>query len=671
MTLHLLCLPVNGWALGVGNPSTLSSLGESLVLRFPVSLNPGESLGADCVRAEVWVGDHPVPPKLLQLQIVGGSDPASQALLIQAALPMQEPIVSITLKLGCPARLTRQYTAFIDPSKTANPSSASLAQRPLPQQDGIVAAQFTPQPFSPALSAALASAQASSAVPQTAGIAGSTGAAKVARPLKMVGAAETGNTDNMARQLAAASRVVNKPPRRVAPTIREVKVSASAGPKLRLEMPASLDLLLQPVALPGGTDKPDPSLQRLQQVEADLALLSQGNNRIEAQLLALKTQHSAAKSAQSVDPVVLGFGLVLVGLAGGGFYFWRSRRAGLAAAEYPSWHSEVPRTDTDASATAQRPGGGTVEAVRATTAPVTGAANVAAAAAVATRASIQPDELTINFSKLMDSQLDQEPAQSAAVPDAAAQTSPAYAFVHDFSHEPLSVQFVDSSLQAATPAWLGKPYDSSAASASGHQTVIEDLIDLEQQVEFFLVLGQDDAAEELLLTRVNTGLTSALPYLKLLEIYQRLGRESAFEGMAARFAVRFKALPPTWGANLNLGLSLEGYPEVLRELQAAWTNHGNAMVKVQALLSGGTEQSTGFDLPAYLDLLLLYSLARELSEHEVRGEEIDLFLPLDVEAVSPNVDSMMVTMNWQGSPVAPGAAIDLDISLDDLPPGQR
>ena len=271
----------------------------------------------------------------------------------------------------------------------------------------------------------------------------------------------------------------------------------------------------------------------------------------------------------------------------------------------------------------------------------------------------------------MDNQPEQEPVQSDAVPDVAAQASPAYAFVHDFSHEPLSIQFVDSSLLAATPALLGKWHEPRAASASGHQIVIEDLIDLEQQVEFFVVLGQDDAAEELLLTRVNTGLTSALPYLKLLEIYQRLGRESAFEGMAARFAVRFKALPPTWGANLNLGQSLEGYPDVLRELQAAWKNHGNAMVKLHALLSAETERSTGFDLPAYLDLLLLYSLARDLSEHEVRGEEIDLFLPLDVEAASPNGHSMMATMSWQGSPVAPGAAIDLDISLDDLPPGRR
>lgn len=193
------------------------------------------------------------------------------------------------------------------------------------------------------------------------------------------------------------------------------------------------------------------------------------------------------------------------------------------------------------------------------------------------------------------------------------------------------------------------------------------LIDLEQQVEFFLVLGQDDAAEELLLTRVHTGLTSTLPYLKLLGIYQRLGRESAFEGMAERFAVRFKALPPTWGTGAVVGELSRDAARPANGLDESWQRYGQG---VSAAVCG-VGAVDWLRLPAYLDLLLLYSLARDLSGHEVRGEEIDLFLPLDVDAVSTNEHGMMATLIWQAPAVAVGAAIDLDISLDDLPLDKR
>ena len=640
MIAALLGLSADVRAMGVGNPTTLSALGESLNLRFPISLSPGESLNADCVRAEVWVGDSPVPPRLLQLQVVGASESTIQALHVQVALPMQEPIVRITLKLGCPVRLTRQYAAFIDPPKAPN----GFGELNVPGLSSTQALQSQPpQPLlrqdSSGLSAAMANAVASAAAGRTSGVPGRQAAAKETR----------------------AERAVNKLQRSASPARSEVKASASSGPKLRLEMPEPLDLVLQRVSVPGSADRPDPSLQRLQRLEDDLASLRQGNSRIEAQLLALKAQRAKPQPRRPSDVWAFGSVLVLLGLTGAGFYFWRSRSAALAADEFSTWYSEIPHAELDQTlptrpAAASNFATTTASAARVPTAPTT--------------ATGYPDELTLEFSKLFESDSKPELERSAgtASPEARDRASPAYAFVHDFSHEPLSVQFVDSSQHAATSALLDKRYEPNAESVSGQaQLAIEDLIDLEQQVEFFLVLGQDDAAEELLLNRINTGLTNALPYLKLLEIYQRLGRESAFQGIAARFAVRFRAQPPTWGDDLTLGQSLESYPEVMQDLQIAWASHGYAMVKVQALLSAGAEQFTGFDLPAYLDLLLLYSLARDLSEHEVRGEDIDLFLPLDVDPNNLHGHSMMATISWQGPPLAFGSSAELDICLDDVP----
>ena len=50
-------------------------------------------------------------------------------------------------------------------------------------------------------------------------------------------------------------------------------------------------------------------------------------------------------------------------------------------------------------------------------------------------------------------------------------------------------------------------------------------MDLEQQVDFFMVLGQQEAAVDLLVGHIrNTGGTSPVAYLKLLEIYAALAR---------------------------------------------------------------------------------------------------------------------------------------------------
>ena len=50
---------------------------------------------------------------------------------------------------------------------------------------------------------------------------------------------------------------------------------------------------------------------------------------------------------------------------------------------------------------------------------------------------------------------------------------------------------------------------------------MEELIDLEQQAEFFVVLGQDEAAMSLLEAYIDGTGKSPLPYLQLLEIHQR------------------------------------------------------------------------------------------------------------------------------------------------------
>ena len=84
-----------------------------------------------------------------------------------------------------------------------------------------------------------------------------------------------------------------------------------------------------------------------------------------------------------------------------------------------------------------------------------------------------------------------------------------------------------------------KPVDAAPVALARAEPLrevsVEELIDLEQQAEFFVVLGQDDAAIDLLEDHVqSTTGASPLPFLKLLELHQRLNRRSDYERHLSR-----------------------------------------------------------------------------------------------------------------------------------------
>lgn len=141
---------------------------------------------------------------------------------------------------------------------------------------------------------------------------------------------------------------------------------------------------------------------------------------------------------------------------------------------------------------------------------------------------------------------------------------------------------------------------------------VEELLDLDQQVDFFLVLGQEQAAVELLLSHVrSTGGTNALPYFKLLEIYCQKGDEEAYERTRERFNQRFNAFAPAIGGDLTAGRSLEDHPDVVLRLQRAWSQPLRAVAELESLLLRRADLEP-FDLPAYRDILMLHALVRDL-----------------------------------------------------------
>ena len=202
---------------------------------------------------------------------------------------------------------------------------------------------------------------------------------------------------------------------------------------------------------------------------------------------------------------------------------------------------------------------------------------------------------------------------------------------------------------------------------------IEELIDLEQQADFFVVLGQDGAAVDLLVEHLRlTGGGSPLPFLKLMEIYHRLGDQAGYERTRGRFNNRFNAYAPAWEAGLQQGRGLEDYLGVVPRLTQVWARPLDAMAELEALLFRKSRGNL-FELPAYRDVLFLYALARDLFDRESADTaNVDLLLPLnalgDLNSTRPAPFDEAGSSRLNGADnfgARPPFAVDLELSTPD------
>jgi hypothetical protein len=217
--------------------------------------------------------------------------------------------------------------------------------------------------------------------------------------------------------------------------------------------------------------------------------------------------------------------------------------------------------------------------------------------------------------------------------------------------------------------------EGAHASGPARELSVEELIDLEQQVEFFVVLGQDDAAIDLLTSHVRSdGGNSPLPYLKLLEIYRRRGERDSYQRVRERFNRRFNAYAPDWEADPQQGRSLVDYPETVARLQTLWSSPGRVMETLDASLFRRNKSDATFDLPAYRELLFLYAIARDLAEHggALPSAGVDLLLPLDGAGEEPIARLSATSLSAeQPNGGLRTTRLDFDLPLDAAPQNAR
>jgi pilus assembly protein FimV len=624
--------------LGMGRASSHAILGEALALTVPVRLDAGEHAEDACLAADVYFGDDKLAASGVAVKLVLDANGAPQV-KVSTMAPVNEPVVTVYVVAGCQSRITRKFVALADPPGMQMPGVGSpVTEDPQPAQHPTTAVPAATTPRSPGR-AQLANAGA--VVPRkkperNRQDAGADANASPSRPTQVATAMPSLSLAAQARVSTPADAPALKPargadalPKRVAAKLGGLEESG------RLELdPVAADALVAPalrmgttLATPTYPDQASPELlarrasaaaywralqaspDQLARDQARLVELEQRLAELQAQQAPQATVVAASSAVATVaeaPPVtapvpsspttdvqrsrtmgLIGLGVAL--LLGGGYVLMRGRM-GRGKAMDAWWQEQAGETQPPAFLPAEPQ---------------------------------DPHPTTVEFVHVPESLLRQA-GHGSTMPSVAPEPAAAPPSVLPSSGHP-GARF--TSMFASLSANAPEPMRAVA---------VEELIDLEQQAEFFVVLGQDGAAIDLLENYAQqSSVASPLPFLKLMEIYRRLGRHDDYERIRQSFDARFNAHAPAWDADLQQGHSLADYPEVIGRLQALWPQPAQAMAVLEKSLTRPTEGDDTFDLPAYRELLTLYAVARDLAEREGH-ERVDVLLPLGLEASDAN-----------------------------------
>jgi len=674
------CMALEVAALGLGSGSGAAAvLGQPLNFAVQLRLAPGETLEPRCVSARVMLGDRALAEGAVRTTLeFTGAETARVRVL--TTLSVDEPVVTVVLTAGCVARVARNFVLFADPPELPYAAVLAAAQAPVPVAE---AAPFSTE--AEAGDSVQAGREPAAAALDPAAIRRAEQARERAR-------AERAERRRVQREVAAARRAAAAAVAATAAAAAAAAIStstatstsissavASTGSRLSLDAPepvlsAQAQAVEQAIeAVARATNAARATAAAASAAEQRVAALERTVEQLRGEARA-NTQASADLRAQLADSRVADrwIGPLLFALAVlGALAVWLAwRLAELQRLRQAGWReaalqgraelsAEAASSRAAAQSLADRPSQQMTRPIPLVTSELMPAARAVPAMRQRTAPAWPPPVAGGPDTLPGPPQPDPSPAPAPVAPPA----TPAAA--------PLAVARVVATAEPAMQRTDVLPAGLRAEHPNARDVSIEELIDLEQQAEFFVVLGQDESAIDLLVDHLrNTGGGSPLPYLKLLEIYRRKGDREAYERTRTRFNQRFNAYAPDWGTDLLHGRSLEEYDGVVPRLQQVWPRPLDAMAELEALLF---RKSRGelFDLPAYREVLFLYALARDLLDREsLDSGTVDLLLPLSAGlvaaaagagAVSPGtLDLELASMDSADVPTSP---VDLDLSL--------
>lgn len=579
--LFLLGFVVPSLALTLGQPQGAVWIGRPLDLVVPLTLAEGEGGDSLCAEAEMVQGGVRVDDRRVTVSLEPGGRPGQTRIHVRSTMPVEEPVVQVTVRAGCQASSSRQFVLLADmpvefaaapvlpgvsgassSGSTGAPATSSAPRPPRATGEGSGSAAATASPTAPPRRAAPARPRPAASVERREARAPAP-AARATPPARRSAAATPSRAPVPVVPPAANASAPTMPP--------AASPSPGGGARLQLD-PLDPSAARNPALAASGAATPgalDPAVsaalatasaaanaealeranERMKALEATLATLRDQSAQNQRLLMEMRSELAEARDSRYRNPLVYALCLLLILALLGLFMLWRVARRTTG----PAWWGDTTAKDDSMSL------------------PPVGVAPSAGLAG----ASLAEDSATPKTG----------PFGTALLPA-------------DTEDEP--------------PDTLPPLAEDESAPARYVNT--EELFDVQQQSDFFVSLGQHDQAIAVLSEHIaDNPETSALAYLDLLRIFHSLDRREDYARVGQEFERAFNASVPDFEHFSEVGRGLEHYPSTLTRIEAQWPRPGTlGLIEELVFRKPGTRGDESFDLAAYRELLLLYSVAKEV-----------------------------------------------------------
>ena len=164
--LLLTCLALCGaeaHALGLGSIALQSGLGRPLQARIPVYGLAADDTGANCLKTRLLALDGSLLAR--PLAELSGSG-AAAVLTIRTVVSVNEPVVNVSIEMGCTNSVKREYQILLDPvpAMAQQPASVLPAARPVRAERAALPPLTAVEPQDPSIAPITAAAPASTTV---------------------------------------------------------------------------------------------------------------------------------------------------------------------------------------------------------------------------------------------------------------------------------------------------------------------------------------------------------------------------------------------------------------------------------------------------------------------------------------------------------------------------
>lgn len=564
----LLSTVLSSAAASLGRHSGAAVIGRPLDVRVQVLLAPGEELNALCLAAEVRYGDTLLPSTVVSVSPQRTAPDAEASIRVQAARAIDEPIVMVTVRAGCNASHSRQFVFLADlvPDTQA-------AQQPAAVPAPVAAAPLPSAGSRPAPGAASVSPDASDAEG-----AGQASPRRPAPPAARPKAPAQAPSPSVVRRPAAVPPPAAVPRLQLDPV--DISLNIERDPTLRL----SMTMLSEPTdseevranaarlwaAINASPEDILRDAQKLAVLEAEAQGLRSEEARNQATIAEL---NASLERSRYVNWLVYLLAALLLMAVAALIVVWRRRGVAQDGEASKAWWSEESKAE------------------------LAGKPREKSASA-----KVDDVDLALDFELGEDSgfggpRRDDPPVSRSR------------------TRESDSIPSIPSRDKR----------DFSASAIGGSRSVAtEELFDIQQQADFFVSLGEDEQAIQVLVNHLaDSHEPSPLAYLDLFKLYHRLNRREDYERLRTEFNVVFNAGAPPFEHYTDQSRGLETYEAAFTRIQALWGDARVLDVIEQSIFrEAGDDEGGGevFDLEAYRELLLLHAIAKEIVKREAAND---------------------------------------------------